>query len=105
MSKNRKTIYSTVKTAIEVSFSVGGGTTNYGMIPIPVGTEVEMHVNSHQSEATGRTIVNQSGWFVRFPEKVCPPQYTINGEPGHMFMHDAKYSGIRVPDANVNNPV
>lgn len=103
MSKNRKTINSTVRVACEVSFTASD--TNYGTINVPVGTPVEQIIDIRKSHITGQTLESKSGWFVKFPNTVCPPRYTINGEPGHMFLHDAKYSGIRVPDANVNKPV
>ncbi len=82
---------STVKTAIEVSFAVGS--LHYGTITVPVGTVVERNKDCGV----------WSDWFVKYPKELCPDTFKIDGEvpDGGLFMHDAKYYGISIPNANV----
>jgi len=98
---HKKTIVGVVKHATEVRFTAACESTDYGVIPIPAGTEVEQHIHISKNQVAGEPIISKSGWFITYPEDVCPAHFKINGEPGHMFMHDATHYGIRVPDAVV----
>lgn len=92
MSKKPIIQTSTVRTAIEVSFAVSP--LDYGTITVPVGTVVERHYDERGK---------WSDWFVKNPMPLCPDNFKINGEvpEGGFFMHDAKYYGISIPNANV----
>jgi hypothetical protein len=97
--KNTRKIFGKVRVAIDVSFAAAN--CDYGTVHIPVGTDVEQVIATTTSHVSGRTSENKSEWFVRFPEKVAPAQAIINGKPMHMFLHDAKYRGITVPESNI----
>jgi hypothetical protein len=83
--------HSTVATAIDVSFAVDS--LDYGTIKVPEGTLVERFKDADHS---------WSDWFVTFPERLPDNgRIYINGRLSAFFMHDAKYRGVRIPNANV----
>ena len=85
--------HSQVRVAVNVSFQVGR--MDYGTVHIPVGTSVFRKI------VDGKI----SDWWVADPAPFCPDAFKHNGkvDPDGMFMHDATYYGISVPDANVQD--
>jgi hypothetical protein len=83
--------HSTVTAAIDVSFAVDK--MDYGTLKVPVGTAVERFKDADHS---------WSDWFVTNPQSLPDNgRIYINGRLSAFYMHDAKYRGVRIPNANV----